>query len=400
MKDNVEKNNKKKIIIVVVIMVSLLVVGIGTFIVWDKFFKEDDTYIIYLYRNKDGNNFCEEVNDDCVEENPLEIKTKKEDAKILNLTDDEFKGGNYAVYKDDYIYFYDIDNNEKIKLNLDTNKYNYFEFIGDSKKINGIGCYKEVDDVLEYSAFYNLDKKALMYEGKYTFSDAKNGYLNAEYCVKYNDDDEYELKCSINLLDMNEEKIIDKYENDNHIYNYSYEVISNKNNLLYLIRVKGYCTDLLNLYSNGKKIVSNLDNDLFYQGNNYVISGANNTIIKYDFDGNVLKKYKKYDSILQLFNFDNLSYAVVISDKKLVVVDLDNEKEYVVSNWNDSLFYNKYLSKFSYYENVDGKIDDLKLYLYVQDSEGTDFGTKYVFDLKTYEIDGYREHIDCVCYVG
>ena len=198
---------KSKFSKIIIIIICLIILGIGAFFVWDKFLKKNNTstgsdseqvenksddnindekekeeeqeYSIVVYKSKDG--YCVEKSSIC-NEGSIEIPVKHEDAKLYNVINLD---KHYAIYVDNYVYLYDIDDEESKKLNIEAKDYNMFDFVANynTEKIIGIFCGNvEDEDTQNYnkSAFYNINTEKLLYEGKYyAFDIAGNGYLNA-----------------------------------------------------------------------------------------------------------------------------------------------------------------------------------------------------------------------------
>lgn len=396
--NNPKKSNNIKIVLIVCLVLILL--G-GAFFVWNKFFdkqnnlneqketdsvqtnnednneeekKEESKYNIVLYRSKDG--YC--INKDSLcSEGTIQVSVNHADAQfesVVNLDK------HYAIYTDNYVYLYDIDDEDSTKLKIEVKDYNVYDFVvnNKTKKIIGIFCGYQEDDDFVRTAFYNVNNDKLLYDGKYyNYEVAGNGYLRATLKTGTGDsDDDYTQF----LLNQNKEDVLISKVGKN----IKYQIDKSGNDFI-IIETNDNNGELYStVYTKDKKVIFNdKENTLWSIDDGNVFISDDNVVKKYNYSGITLRTSRNLNKVLHMV----MNYAVTINDSNdLVLVNIDSNKEYKVLSWNNEYYY--FVDKSGYYENSDTK--KAGIYLTIGLGNGSMDSDEeiqvYYFDPKTNEI--------------
>ncbi len=386
-----KKSKKNKIITLVIIILVIFLIGGLAFIEYNVLSKDNDTndydnqeekYTLDVYKDEYG--YCERKSEYC---NTLAftVDAESKNAKILLIE------SNFILYEDNGLKTYDIKNQNIEKINLD--EYGEIKNIlisDDETKIVGI-IYKEKNS--EYIGYYNLKLNKKMYENKYT-SISKTE--TEEYLNAYNGGND---KIKSFLLKTDEEKIeIEGREVDSNSCGTFFEVNKVNNKFFYYEDEGCNSFNYEKIYSNEKKVIaSNVNESMvaIYKDNLYVLD--NNTIKKFDVDGNELKSINfNKDNVKQIIN----NYVIYIDNDNylsLMNIDDNNEKKQFVKWDSNKLVYDDFSTYYSK-EELDrlGKNTEEGIYLltyYYNDAkdENGNYGMEYCYtidhDVKVYPID-------------
>lgn len=293
-----------------------------------------------VYKYKDS----EQLHDSSEKKDYLEvaftIKVKGKDAKVLYVDD-----YSYVLYRDDKLYLYNVKNKTSEELNLEKD-YLAYQLIHDwESHLVGISYLKS-----NYTTgFYNYQKKIKMYDGKYKaieesndLSDKLRGRFEmvGQYLMFSNNGDS-----NIYLLNKDSEQVMLSYKDkDGGLYAYR-EIGDRENNKFIYGMVERFEGVPIRLYSKSLKMFYDKPISLFSCDYDkeviYIVD--ENKILKYNFDGDLVNTYDKYNNISELYG----SYVVYVKDGNLVIENIEDTTESkVISKWDN----NWIIDEVSYYK--------------------------------------------------
>ncbi len=387
-----KKNSKSKIILMLSLIIIIIILGLIIYKVFILNNKKDNykneveevetdenyKYKLDIYKSKNGY-LCQTLDNDCTEV-AFSIKVKSEDAKLINFTLDD----SYLLYTDsNTLFIYDVKSQEKIKTKLEP-IYQEYDVIHYNNQILGITYVKE-----DENGYFNLKTNQKMYKNKY----ASIISLNSTYLTGIREngmmsllkidkqEEETEFPKDINNLDIDELKFKDK----------KYYIISPDS------EIEGYPYAI---FDNNKKLLSaNLTYDNYNFYNEYLYISDNQTLKKYDIDGNLITSISNIKGEIKQVS---KNYALYIDSKNyLNLINIDTKEEKQITKFDSEKYNFGFMS--GYYtkeelENIDnGKEEGYYIMLYYNynryedgKDENGNYGIEYCYqkdgNIKTYDI--------------
>ena len=308
-------------------------------------YNKDHKYSIDIYKNESGI-LCGRYHEESCNILALSVPVDNDDVRLL-----DYKGtynNGYILYMEkNKIKIYGTKNNNvKVLNNLDISYKNYYiimknDVIGISYNNNN---YKNI--ISNECKFYDIKDGKNKYD-KYCIIDSidNTNYLEAVNNVKYISDMEY-LYYDNFLIDINTGNAIINEENDSKCGRYSI-------NGSFIVHTDT-CNDLSSkkYYTINGKLINEINNQyLIDQYDNKLYFYENDTIYVVDKDGNIVSTNKFNGYKIELIS---RNYVVAIKDNKLVMINLDDFKEYEIIDWDSNYYFNYMVSGYVENNNKNG----------------------------------------------
>ena len=393
MENNEKKNNKGLIILVVIL--SLIVLGLGGWMIYDKFYgngvKPNDNNIqVSEYKglsiiNTDNyentfscKNKCNEINDNVV------FKTEWSLVDILNTYNKR-----YILYKDGYynVRIYDVKDNVTYKF--DFNIFNAKELnVDKNDNLLGILYYETESDNYTKEQYYSFANGE-----KISFDNYEYVTLLSKNYITFQDSSDENTTINGYIYDLNTKKIVlTEYnvvdDNDSYVrrfekYGDDYIILNNM--------CQATCSDETSrIYTNDLKLITSEFNDITLDENGNLIILENNVLYTYDKKGNKIKEDSSYSEILSI----NREYVLDLNDNKIFLYYKGNKlKDMVILDTNEKI--------------LDSFVEGNKAVVYVKSSKVTlddiwndynkfDSYEQYPFEAKSKsELKSYLKTSDC-----
>ena len=371
---NKKKINKKYIIVGIIILL-LIATLIGLFVFFNNR-KEDNSNYVEEVENQENN---EENNNENQEENKEEekevkntntvsfymnqygslceysnycntvaftVETESKNIKIYDILGRKNDG--YVLFKDsNTIKVFDAKNNKVTAYDLINPNYKKYYLIASSyenendnptyKDLLGINYNNEEGDygrvlIGKDCKYYDVKDNKNKYNGICIDGVAQNSnYLTGASNIIHSADDEMD---SYKYQLISNDKTLITINNANPCYGFRVS-----NNFITDGCVGG--TNEAYYTKNGAQITDLIWMDLIDEYNNYLYYFKDGKIIKSNSNGtkNEISKYNGYD-----VKMISRNHAVATKDDKLIIINLDEEKEYVLGDWSNNYYFHSMIS--------------------------------------------------------